>query len=125
MSDHLGAWAILRQKLYEVLEDEEWPHPVSRWVHNGLAAFIVISVAAAVLETVPSIRSRWDFWLSLAEYACVLLFTLEYAVRVWICVEDRAGRYDHSLWGRLRYMATPMAVIDLLAILPTYLALIL
>jgi voltage-gated potassium channel len=125
MSDHLGARAALRQKLYEVLEDEEWPHPASRWVYNVLAALIVVSVAAAVLDTVPSIRSGWNLWLTLVEYVCVLLFTLEYVARVWVCVEDRAGRYDHPLWGRLRYIATPMAVIDLLAILPTYLALIL
>ena len=35
--------------------------------------------------------------------------------------EDRAGRCKHPLWARLRYMATPVAPIDLVAILPTWL----
>jgi voltage-gated potassium channel len=125
MLDQPGAWKSLRQTLYDILEDEERPHPISRWLFRVLIVLIVLSVAAAVLDTVPAFQARWDLGLRLVEYACVALFTVEYAARVWISVADRAGRYEHPLWGRLRYMATPMAIVDLLAILPTYLALIL
>ena len=118
------AGAGLRHKLYEILEDEESSLPARRWLHHVLMVLIVLSVLAAVLDTVASIRLAWDRWLRAVEYGCVALFTIEYALRVWVAVEDRAGRYDHPLRGRLRYMATPMALIDLLAILPTYLALI-
>lgn len=114
-----------RHVVYQLLDDEEWSHPASRWLYRGLVLLIVASVAAAVLETVPDIRRGWDFWLLAVEIVCVGLFTLEYLARVWVAVEDRAGRYEHPLWGRLRYMATPMAIVDLLAILPTYLAFLL
>ncbi|MFO1073795.1 MAG: cyclic nucleotide-gated ion channel [Geminicoccaceae bacterium] len=124
MSAQEGVSGRLRQQLYEILEDEEATHPARRWVHRALAMLIVGSVLAAVLDTVASIRDQWDGWLRAVEYGCIALFTIEYAVRVWVAVEDRAGRYEHPLRGRLRYMATPMALIDLLAILPTYLALI-
>lgn len=124
MPEPSAAGGTLRQQLYELLEDEEWPHPASRLLHNLLVLLIVLSVAAAVLETVPWIRARWDGWLRAVEYGCVGLFTLEYVARVWVAVEDRAGRYERPFWGRVRYMLTPMAIVDLLAILPTYLALI-
>lgn len=120
-----GAPLTLRQTVFQLLDDEEWSHPASRWLYRGLVFLIVLSVVAAVLETVADIRQRWEFWLLAIEIVCVGLFTLEYMARVWVAVEDRAGRYEHPLWGRLRYMATPMAIVDLLAILPTYLAFIL
>ena len=114
----------LRARIYEILEDDEWPHPASRWVNRILVGLILVSVTAAVLDTVPRIARAWDPLLVAIEILCVGLFTIEYALRVWVCVEDRAGRYDGPVWGRLRYMATPMALIDLVAILPTWLAFI-
>ncbi len=120
-----GTPPTLRQTVFQLLDDEEWTHPASRWLYRGLVFLIVVSVAAAVLETVADIRHRWDFWLLAIEIVCVGLFTVEYVARVWVAVDDRAGRYEHPLWGRLRYMVTPMAIVDLLAILPTYMAFIL
>jgi voltage-gated potassium channel len=114
-----------RARAYELLEDEEWPHPASRWVNRILVALILGSVIATVLESVPEIARYWDGVLGAIEILCVGLFTVEYGMRVWASVEDRAGRYEQPFWGRLRYMATPMALIDLLAILPTWLAFVL
>jgi voltage-gated potassium channel len=117
-----GSRHRLRRTLYELLEDEESSRRATRWLHRGLIVSILVSVAAAVFATVPGIRPGWNLALWLIELACVGLFTIEYAARVWVAVEDRAGRYDQPFWGRLCYMATPMAIVDLLAILPTYLA---
>jgi len=54
------------------------------------------------------------------EVVSVAVFTLEYLGRAWWAVED--PRYRHPVWGRLRYLVTPLALIDLVAILPFYLA---
>jgi voltage-gated potassium channel len=115
----------LRARVYEILEDEEWPHPASRWVNRVLIGLILVSVVVAVLDSVPEIARDWGTLLIAVEILCVALFTAEYGLRNWSCVEDRAGRYGHPVRGRLRYMATPMALIDLLAILPTWLAFLL
>lgn len=122
MQEHQGPPSTLRRTVYQLLDDEEWPHPASRWLYRILVVLIVLSVTSAVLDTEATIRQHWGAWLTAIEIVCVALFTVEYVARVWVAVEDRAGRYEHPLWGRLRYMATPMAVVDLLAILPTYLA---
>jgi len=60
---------------------------------------IVLSVGTAVISTVAEI----GFWLRLIELACVGLLTVEYGLRVWSSVEDRAGRYEHPFWGRVRW----------------------
>ncbi|MDP7667415.1 MAG: potassium channel family protein, partial [Rhodospirillales bacterium] len=47
---------------------------------------------------------------------------IEYAFRVWSATESPDPRFRAPVIGRLRYMISPMAVIDLVAILPFYLA---
>jgi voltage-gated potassium channel len=77
---------------------------------------IIASVALAVLETEPHIARRLGrpFWM--ADVVLTTLFLLEYAVRLWTAPEN--PRFAHPVFGRLRWAATPAAVIDLLALVP-------
>ncbi|MEL6795265.1 MAG: ion transporter, partial [Planctomycetota bacterium] len=54
------------------------------------------------------------------ESVSIAAFTVEYLVRLWSCTAD--PRYAGPLTGRLRWMLSPMALIDLAAIAPFYLA---
>ena len=45
---------------------------------------------------------------------------VEYLLRVWACTLDDSGLYSHPLRGRLRFMLTPLNLIDLAVILPFY-----
>ena len=114
----------LRARLYELLEDDERTTSAARVVRVVLVALIVLSVVASILETEPMFRGPLDRLLAVIEYGCVAIFSLEYVARVWVSVEDRAGRYAHPLVGRLRYMLTPSAIVDLVAVLPFYLSLL-
>ena len=71
---------------------------------------IFASVAVVLLESVASIRDQHGGLLRAAEWGFTVLFTLEYLARLR-CVE-RPGRYARSFFG----------VVDLLAILPTYIS---
>ena len=53
------------------------------------------------------------------EMFSIIVFSIEYISRIWICVEDK--RYQSSIKGRLKYMVSPMAIVDLIAVLPFYL----
>jgi voltage-gated potassium channel len=53
------------------------------------------------------------------EVVSVFIFTVEYILRLWTCVEQDA--FSTPLKGRIKFMFTPLAVVDLLAILPFYL----
>ena len=76
-----------------------------------LIALILLSLVVVVADSVDSLQSRWGAVFNVLEWTFTLLFTLEYALRL-LCVR-RPWRYARSFFG----------VIDLLAILPTYLAL--
>ena len=51
------------------------------------------------------------------------MFSIEYLLRVWTCIERNRRELSHwdALLLRLRFMMTPYAIIDLVAILPFYL----
>ena len=78
-----------------------------------LLTAIVSSVAAVMLESVPSVRARHGPALLGLEWGFTILFTVEYLVRL------ASVRYPS------RYALSFFGVVDLLAIVPTYLSLIL
>ncbi|MBL8236100.1 MAG: ion transporter [Bryobacterales bacterium] len=109
----------LRTRVYEWLEPGEQSN---RWEHVidvFLVFLILASVIVVVLQSMPDMAAH-DYLLSELERWCVYFFTLEYALRVWTCVEN--PRYAQPWRGRLRYMTSAMGVIDLLALAPFYLA---
>lgn len=77
-----------------------------------LILVILASVAVVMLDSVPAVKARWHAWLYALEWMFTLAFTFEYAVRLWTV--RRPLRYATSFFG----------VIDLLAILPTFLSLL-
>jgi len=48
----------------------------------------------------------------------LIIFTAEYVLRLWTCVE--LEQFSHAVKGRLRWMAQPIAILDLLSIAPFY-----
>ncbi len=98
-----------RFHLHEILFEADTP--TGKVFDVALLVFIVASVVAVTLESVTDIQQRYGRILYAAEWFFTLLFTVEYALRL-ICVE-RPLRYTVSFFG----------IVDLLAILPTYLSL--
>ena len=65
-----------------------------------------------------SIRRDLAFVFDLLEHAATTIFATEYVLRVWACVDLREPSYRDPLWGRLRYMRSFFAVVDLVSVLP-------
>lgn len=74
---------------------------------------IIISVFAVVIESVPSISSKNPKLFTVVEWILTIIFTLEYFLRIWS--SHKPKKYILSFWG----------IVDLLAIIPTYLSLFL
>lgn len=88
---------------------------------NRVVFFLVISGAAvAILSTEPTLSTPYGSWFRALEVSIASFFLLEYLVRLW-CVGE-AAQYA-GLLGRIRYMLTPMAIVDLLSFLPCLLTL--
>lgn len=110
-----------RIRIYELLEAGRPNDPLSRLVDCALILLIALNVLAVVLESVPRFSAAFGPQFHAFEVFSVAVFTVEYGIRVWSCVEIEGERYAGSVRGRLKYMLSPLALIDLLAILPFYL----
>jgi len=111
----------LRRRTYEILEAAKEDDPVSRVVDCILIVLIALNVFAVVLESVETMRVSYGTAFGLFEKISLAIFTVEYLLRVWSSVEREGLIRGHPLWGRLRYMRTPMVLLDLIVIAPVYL----
>ena len=105
-----------RVRLYQILENLHEKDAAAIWIGRFLTVLIVLSVLAEIFDTVQSLRAAYQRVFYAVEVFCVSVFSIEYIFRVWCCTILPA--YRHPVWGRLRYMCTPMMVIDLISILP-------
>ena len=83
---------------------------------------VLLNVVAVVVESEHQLYEAYQVYFDGFEIFSVAVFTLEYGLRLWVCVESSDKALQHSLRGRWRYVYSPMALIDLLAILPFYLS---
>lgn len=109
-----------RRRLYELLEPAAWTGPGLSPVNQVIAILICLAVGLAILGSEPVLYNGNETVFFVVELALTAIFLVEYGVRVWVAGEDAAYR---GLTGRIRYMLTPGALIDLLAILPIFLLL--
>jgi voltage-gated potassium channel len=119
-----GSRPGLRRRVQFILDSGHAAGTLGAIYEAALIALIVTNVVAVSLETVPSIRAAMPGFFAGFEAVSVALFTIEYAARLWSVPEDpRFARFP-PLAGRLRYALQPLMLIDLLAIAPTYIALV-
>lgn len=109
----------VRRRLWEILNVAVLDDFTSRVVDLSLMTLIVVNVTLVILETVKAIHAAAGPIIHLIDTITVIIFTIEYALRVWVCVCD--PKYHGPLKGRLRYLGSPLAVVDFIAILPFYL----
>ncbi len=108
MRSELGVPTGWRHRLHEIIFESDTR--LGKIVDLGLLIAILLSVATVLLESVASFRARHGAALRVAEWVFTVLFTIEYALRL-IAVK-----------APLRYARSFFGVVDLLAILPSYLA---
>ncbi|WP_435247465.1 ion transporter [Vibrio sp. nBUS_14] len=86
--------------------------PAGRAFDISLIVAILASLLVLILESIPNVMTEWSQQLRYIEYTFTALFTLEYLLRLYCSPKPKS--YATSFYG----------VVDLLAILPTYLAII-
>lgn len=109
----------MRRRIFEVVEVAAPGDRQSRTFDLFILSLIILNVVAMVMETVSPVYLAWPALFNGFEIVSVMIFSAEYIVRLWCCVED--PRYRHWFKGRLRYAVSFFGLVDLLAILPFYL----
>lgn len=104
----IGPTSDTRLKLRRIIFDSDTP--AGRRFDLWLLWVIVISIACVMAESVQRIDAHLGLPLRIVEWVITVLFTVEYALRIWTA--PRPWRYVLSFYG----------VLDLLAIVPTYLS---
>jgi voltage-gated potassium channel len=110
----------LRLKAYRQLEPSAWPRKGLSPVNLSLVILIIIAVIHAVIETEPMIAGGRELLFDTIELVIGIIFLVEYAARVWVAVDN--PKFASSRFPRLRYMVSPIAIIDLLAVIPALFA---
>ena len=119
-----GDTVRLRHRLHEMLEQGAVGSHVGAFVGRGLILLVVINLVAVTAESVPEVAAKYRALFLAIEMVSLLVFSLEYALRLWVAVEHEPHRHFRPKGARLRYVLSPAGLIDLLAVLPFWLALV-
>ena len=110
----------MRENVYHILERSIRADKAGHLVDIALIILISINVISVTLETVDWVYAKYAVWFNAIEVVSVAVFTIEYLLRVWSCVE--VDPEQSAFKQRLKYIISPLAIIDLIAFAPFYLA---
>ena len=109
--DFRGSARPSREEVYRIIFQAETP--TGKLFDIVLILAILSSVTVVMLDSVPEIAERYHLLLRISEWIFTILFTIEYAARLW-CVASKK-KYALSFFG----------LIDLFSVIPTYLSVLL
>jgi voltage-gated potassium channel len=113
--------AELRARVWVVVDGVPDESVASHRFESCILLLIALNVTAVILQSVRDIDLRYARPFHLFELFSVAVFAAEYLARIWSCTVD--PRFRHPIRGRLRFMRGPLALIDLLSILPFFVSL--
>jgi voltage-gated potassium channel len=116
------AIAKLRHRLYGLLEHGPIGDRAGRLAGQFIVALIVVNLVSVILESVPEYEARFHRLFIAIELLSLLAFTVEYGLRVWVAVEHAPYRHLKKSVARLRFVTSAFGIVDLLAVLPFWLA---
>src|SRR3989442_329590 len=107
----------IRRRLYEILEQGVVGDPAGRLVGRLIVLLIVVNLAAVTLESVPALHARYAAWFTAIEIVSLLVFTLEYGLRIWVAgaamhlaerlvQPDKFGTIPDAMWWAIVTLGT-------------------
>jgi voltage-gated potassium channel len=113
-----SAYQSAKTRVYEIMTVADPSDLASRVFGFFITGLIILNVIVVITLTDESLSARFERTYYYFEMAVTIIFSVEYVLRLWACTAD--PRYARPLAGRLRYAVTPMALVDLVAIVPFY-----
>jgi voltage-gated potassium channel len=114
----------IRHRLYQILEEGPVGDRASWLVGRLLVALIVINLVAMILESVPSLEARYRALFEWIEICSLVLFSVEYLLRIWVAAEHAPYSRLSPAQARVRFAFCFDGIVDLLAVLPFWVALL-
>jgi voltage-gated potassium channel len=110
--------AKVRHRLYEILEHGEIGDRTGRLVSRLIVVLIVVNLLVVALESVPDLQARYQAIFISVEIASLLIFSIEYGLRIWVAIEHTPYRHLSGHKAGLKFATSAMGIVDLLAVLP-------
>ncbi len=110
-----------KTRLNEILRATPAEDATGRRVTIFITTLIVLNVIAVVLETVEGLSTQYGSFFNAFELFSVAVFSIEYLLRLW--TSNMEEKFKNPVTGRIKWISTPLALIDLFAVLPFYLPL--
>ena len=110
---------LSRIRLFEILEVGKGSDVTSKICDNFLVFLVISSIFSVILGSVPEIDVKYSLELRLFEIVTVLIFTVEYLLRLWVA----PIKYEQSKRPKIKYIFSFYGIVDLAAILPFYISL--
>jgi voltage-gated potassium channel len=97
--------------------------PLCRAFSIFIVSLILLNVVCIVLESMEELERQYRELFLFIEISSTLVFATEYLMRLWSCVESnqKIGASASNSKKRLKYVLSPMAIVDLVAFLPSLL----
>lgn len=114
MADAITNKRSLRQWAYDLLDPDDDPPFYERVFNLFLAALIVLTVVALIIDTVPELHPSLEPWLDVLWWISIVVFGLEYAGRIWVS-PLRPGASPGAR-AYIEWILSPLALIDLLVL---------
>jgi len=112
----------LKRRIYALVETVSY-EDLKKQKYDAFDVFmvvlIVLNVISVILETVPNLYSQFGRAFRDFEIFSVAIFTIEYILRLWSCTVKE--EYRSPIRGRVRFVFSFMALVDLFSFLPFYL----
>jgi voltage-gated potassium channel Kch len=108
-----------RQKVHAVIFPSAYGGSLHTIFDTFIMIWVIVSVLAVILESVHSIEYLLNLEFIVLDAIAVSIFTLEYCLRMYCCVEEPG--YQRAVSGRLKMAKSTSSIIDLLAIAPFFL----
>jgi len=111
----------IRKHVYEVLEMGEFGSRTGVFFDRFMLVMISLNVLAVAAETVDELHHQYATEFLIFEIFSVVVFSIEYLARLWVCIDNDQSSTLSNWRKRWNYVRSPMAIIDILAIIPFYL----
>jgi voltage-gated potassium channel len=112
-------WAtLLRRQLYIQLEPAAWPWRGLSPVNLAIFVTILVTSVIAIIETEPTVADGREALFDIIEWIIGGVYTVEYLARAWTASEN--PRYGPGWRGLWRYVRSPIAIIDLISIITSF-----